>query len=175
MCTAMSSTDATSDGTTRLCETHIYKLCYIQLKALWGGHTAALQFMLCIQFPIGEGKHAIRSRRLPEDEIVTACTAGNSTEMVSICIYVGLPKHVLHELSLLKYRERRAFLHKMRPDAMQKNGNFTSEPCDNADDAKCSFRNGAINENYTFFQWILQISACNKWCKKGAYKQNWRA
>ena len=31
----------------------------IQLKALWGGHTAALQFMLCIQFPIGEGRHAI--------------------------------------------------------------------------------------------------------------------
>ena len=36
----------------------------VQLKALWGGHTAALQFMLCIQFPIGERKHAIRSRRL---------------------------------------------------------------------------------------------------------------
>ena len=92
----------------------------IQLKALWGGHTAALQFMPCIQFPIGEGKHAIRRRRLHEDEIVTACTAGNSTEMVLICLYVGLPKHVLHELSLLKYRVRRAFLHKMRPDAMQK-------------------------------------------------------
>ena len=76
--------------------------------------------MLCIQFPIGEGKHAIRSRRLHEDEIVTACTAGNSTEMVLTCLYVGLPKHVLHELSLLKYRVRRAFLHKMRPDAMQK-------------------------------------------------------
>ena len=76
--------------------------------------------MLCIQFPIGETKHAIRSRRLHEDEIVTACTAGNSTEMVLICLYVGLPKHVLHELSLLKYRVRRAFLHKMRPDAMQK-------------------------------------------------------
>ena len=91
----------------------------IQLKALWGGHTAALQFMLCIQFPIGEGKHAIRSRRLHGDEIVTACTAGNSAEMVLICLYVGLPKHVLHELSLLKYRVRRAFLHKMRPDAMQ--------------------------------------------------------
>ena len=97
----------------------------IQLKALWGGHTAALQFMLCIQFPIGERKHASRSRRLHEDEIVTACTAGNSTEMVLICLYVGLPKHVLHELSLLKYRVRRAFLHKMRPDAMQKTGNFT--------------------------------------------------
>ena len=121
------------------------------LKALWGGHTAALQFMLCIQFPIGEGKHAIRSRRLHEDEIVTACTAGNSTEMVLICLYVGLPKHVLHELSLLKYRVRRAFLHKMRPDAMQKNRNFTSEPYDKADDAKCSFRKGAINKKYTFF------------------------
>ena len=96
----------------------------IQLKALWGGHTAALQFMLCIQFPIGERKHAIRSRRLHEDEIVTACTAGNSTEMVLICLYVWLPKHVLHELSLLKYRVRRAFLHKMRPDAMQKNWKF---------------------------------------------------
>ena len=82
---------------------------------------------------------------------MTACTAGNSTEMVLMCLYVGLPKHVLHELSLLKYRVRRAFLHKMRPDAMQKIGNFTSEPCDKADDAKYSFRKGAINENYTFF------------------------
>ena len=92
--------------------------------------------MLCIQFPIGEGKHAIRSRRLHEDEIVTACTAGNSTEMVLICLYVGLPKHVLHELSLLKYRVRRAFLHKARATAVQKTGTFTSEPCDKADDAK---------------------------------------
>ena len=59
-------------------------------------------------------------QQLHEDEIVTACTAGSSTEMVLICFYVGLPKHVWHELSLLKYRVRRAFLHKMRPDAMQK-------------------------------------------------------
>ena len=124
----------------------------IQLKALWGGHTAALQFMLCIQFPIGEGKHAIRSRRLHEDEIVTACTAGNSTEMVLICLCVGLPKHVLHEFSLLKYRVRRSFLHKMRPDAMQKIGNVTSEPCDKAHDAKYSFRKGAINKKYGFSQ-----------------------
>ena len=57
----------------------------------------------------------------------------------------------------------------------KKNGSFTSEPCDKADDAKCSFRKGAINEKYTFFQWILQISGCNKWCKKGAYRHNWRA
>ena len=82
--------------------------------------------------------------------------------MVLIYLYVGLPEHVLHELSLWKYRVRRAFLHKMRPDAMQKIGNFTSEPCDKADDAKCSFRRGAINEKYTFFQWILQICGCNK-------------
>ena len=81
---------------------------------------------------------------------MTACTARNNTEMVLICSYVGLPKHVLHELSLLKYRVRRAFLHKMRPDAMQKNGNFTSEPCDKADDAKCSFRKGVINKNTHF-------------------------
>ena len=106
---------------------------------------------------------------------MTACIGGNSTEMVLICLYVGLPKHVLHGLSLLKYRVRRAFLHKMRPDAMQKNGNYTSEPCDKAGDAKCSFRKGTINEKYTFFQWILQISRCNKWCKKGAYRHNWRA
>ena len=33
---------------------------------------------------------------------------------------------------------------------MQKSGNFNSEPCDKADDAKCSFRKGAINEIYTF-------------------------
>ena len=116
-----------------------------------GGHTAALQFMPCIQFPIGEGKHAIRSRGLHEDEIVTVSTAGNSTEMVLICLYFELPKHVLHEPSLLKYRVRRAFLHKMKPDAMQKVRNVTSEPCDKAADAKCSIRIGAINEKYTSF------------------------
>ena len=33
------------------------------LKALWGGHTAALQFMLGIQLQVGERKHAIRDRR----------------------------------------------------------------------------------------------------------------
>ena len=58
---------------------------------------------------------------------------------------------------------------------MQKIGNVTSEPYDKADDATCSFRKGAVNKKYTFFQWILQISGCNKWCKKGAYKHNWRA
>ena len=104
-----------------------------------------------MKFPIGERKHAIRSQRLHEDEIVTACTARNGTEMGLTCLYVGLPKHVLYELSLLKYRVRRAFLHKMRPDAMQKHGNLTSEPCDKADDAKHSFRKGAINKKYTFF------------------------
>ena len=121
------------------------------LKALWEGHTAALQFMLCIQFPIGEGKHAIRSRRLHEDEIVTACTARNSTEMVLSCLYVGLPKHVLHELSHLKCRVRRAFLHKMRPDAMQKSGNVTSEPSDKADDAKYSFRKRGYKQKINIF------------------------
>ena len=145
------------------------------LKALWGGHPSALQFMLCIQFLIGEGKHAIRSRRLHDDEIVTACTAGDSIEMLLICLYAGLPKHVLHEHSLLKYRERRAFLRRTRPDAMQISGNFTSEPCDKTDDAKCSFRKGAINEKYIFLRWVLQISSCNEWCKKVAYKHNWRA
>ena len=145
------------------------------MKALWGGHTAAHQFMLCINFPIGERKHAIRSRRLHEDEIVTACTAGNSTEMILFCLCVGLPKHVVHELPLLKYRVRQVFLHKIRPDAMQKNRNLTSEPCDKADDAKCSFRKRAINQKYTFFQWILQISGCNKWCKTGAHNHCWRA
>ena len=108
--------------------------------------------MLCIQFPIGEGKHAIRSRRLHEDEIVTACTAGNSTEMVLICLYVGLPKHVLHELSLLHYRGRRALFLKMRPDAMQKSGNVTLKPCDKADDAKNSFATLAIKRKYAFFR-----------------------
>ena len=33
------------------------------LKALWGGHTAALQFMLGIQLQVGDRKHAIRDRR----------------------------------------------------------------------------------------------------------------
>ena len=33
------------------------------LKALWGGHTAALQFMLGIQLQVGERKHAMQDRR----------------------------------------------------------------------------------------------------------------
>ena len=33
------------------------------LKALWGGHTAALQFMLGMQLQAGERKHAMRDRR----------------------------------------------------------------------------------------------------------------
>ena len=33
------------------------------LKALWGGHTAALQFMLGMQLQVGERKHAMRDRR----------------------------------------------------------------------------------------------------------------
>ena len=81
---------------------------------------------------------------------MTACTARNGTEMELICLHFGLPKHVLHELSLLKSRVRRAFLQKMTPDAMQKSGNIASEPCDKADDAKYSFRKGAINKEYTF-------------------------
>ena len=36
---------------------------YELLKALWGGHTAALQFMLGIQLQVGDRKHAIRDRR----------------------------------------------------------------------------------------------------------------
>ena len=33
------------------------------LKALWGGHTAALHFMLGMQLQVGESKHAMRDRR----------------------------------------------------------------------------------------------------------------
>ena len=36
------------------------------LKALWGGHTAAHQFMLGRQLQVGERRHAIQSRRLEE-------------------------------------------------------------------------------------------------------------
>ena len=44
----------------------------IQLKALWGGHTAALQFMLGRQLQMGERKHAIQSRRLQDEKIILA-------------------------------------------------------------------------------------------------------
>ena len=57
-------------------------------------------------------------------------------------------------------RGRRAFSHKMRPDAMRKYRNVTLKPCDKADDAKYSFPKWAINKKYTFFQWILQLSGC---------------
>ena len=45
----------------------------VLLKALWGGHTAALQFMLGIQLQVGERKHAMRHRRLQEDDIIRTC------------------------------------------------------------------------------------------------------
>ena len=77
----------------------------VLLKALWGGHTAAHQFMFCIKFPIGERKHATWSRRLHEDEIVTACTAVNTTQMVFACLCAGPPRCVLHELALLQFSE----------------------------------------------------------------------
>ena len=35
----------------------------VLLKALWGGHTAALHFMLGIQMQVGKRKHAMRDRR----------------------------------------------------------------------------------------------------------------
>ena len=69
------------------------------LKALWGGHTAALQIMLGKELQAGERKHAMRSRRRHEDDIMTACTAKSSPEMVLICLNVGLRRHVLHELA----------------------------------------------------------------------------
>ena len=65
--------------------------------------------------------------------------------------------------------------HKMMSAAMRKCGNATLDACDKADDAKYSFPKGAINKKCTFFQWILQNSGCNKWCKNGAYWLNWRA
>ena len=49
-----------------------------------------------------------------------------------------------------------------------KNGNFTSEPCDEADDAKYSFRKEATNKKYTFFH----VDFANF---RGAYRHNWRA
>ena len=73
------------------------------------------------------------------------------------------------------HRGRRAFSQKMRPGTMRKYGNLTLKPCDKADDGKYSFPKGAINKKYSFFQWILQISGCNRWCKKGAYGPNWGA
>lgn len=92
----------------------------IQFRVLFGGHTSALQFRLCIQLPTYEGKHAIRNKRLHEEETVTACIAHDIPEMILLSLYVRLPIHFLHELSLCKYRTRRAFYHKIRPDAMQR-------------------------------------------------------
>ena len=128
------------------------------LKAPWEGHTAALQFMLGILLPIGERKHAIRSRRLQEDEIMTACIATSCTEMVLICLSVGLRRNVLHELAPLQLSKScfppRAgeglLFRKMRLKAMRKCGNVTLNACDKADDAKQSIPKGAINKKYTF-------------------------
>ena len=77
-----------------------YRKCL--LKALWGGHTAALHFMLGQPLQFGERKHAILCRRLPEEDIMTACIAKSSPEMVLICLNVGLRKNVFHELAPLK-------------------------------------------------------------------------
>ena len=42
------------------------------MKALWGGHTAALQFMLGRQLQVGERKHALQSRRLQNEDNILA-------------------------------------------------------------------------------------------------------
>ena len=42
------------------------------MKALWGGHTAALQFMLGRQLQVGERKHAIQSRRFQDEDNILA-------------------------------------------------------------------------------------------------------
>ena len=76
---------------------------------------------------------------------MTACTAGNSIELVLICLYVGLPKHVLHELLAFEVPSTASIFAQNEARCDAKNGNLTSEPCDKADDAKCSFRKGAIN------------------------------
>ena len=55
--------------------------------------------MLGKELQAGERKHAMRSRRLHEDGIMTACTAKISPEMVLIGLNVGLRRHVLHELA----------------------------------------------------------------------------
>ena len=59
------------------------------LKALWGGHTAALQFMLGRQLQVGERKHAIQGRRLQEDIMVTCIrhilqAMGRSKVMITV-------------------------------------------------------------------------------------------
>ena len=82
---------------------------------------------------------------------MTACTAGNSTEMALICLYVGLPKDVLHEYFALEVPSAACIFAQNEARCDEKNGNFTSEPCDKADDAKNSFPKRAINKKYTFF------------------------
>ena len=114
---------------------------------------------------------------------MTACIAKSSPEMVLISLNVGLRRNVLHELAPLQLSKScfppRAgeglLFRKMRLKAMRKCGNVTLNACDKADDAEHSFREGVINKKCTFFQLILQISGCNKWCKKGANWHNWKA
>ena len=81
---------------------------------------------------------------------MTACTATSCTEMVLICLYVGLRRHVLHELSPLQFSEVHfpptagvgVLFHNMMAEEMRKCGNVTSDACDKADGAKYSFPRG---------------------------------
>ena len=108
------------------------------LKALWGGHTAALQIMLGKKLQAGERKHAVRSRRLHEDDIMTACTAKSSPEMVLICLNAGLRRHVLHELApfaavkvmLPTEGGEGVLFDKMMAKTMRKCENVTLDVCD---------------------------------------------
>ena len=63
-------------------------------------------------------------------------------------------------------RGRRAFFHKMRPDAMRKSGNVTLKPCDKADDAKNSFPTWAINKKYAFSNGFCKFHIAIKGAKK---------
>ena len=118
----------------------MYCICIysIILKALWGGHTAALQIMLGKELQAGERKHAVRSRRLHEDDIMTACTAKSSPEMVLICLNAGLRRHVLHELApfaavkvmLPTEGGEGVLVDKMMAKTMRKCVNATLDACD---------------------------------------------
>ena len=66
---------------------------YLLLKALWGGDTAALKFMLGRQLQVGERKHAIQSRRLQEEDIMATCIRHILQAMLALHICaIGLPR-----------------------------------------------------------------------------------
>ena len=120
------------------------------------------------QIAIGTAKRAIRANIIAKLGTIPADEALQHWLIRLKVLEVSLRNCASH-------RRRGALFHKMATKAMRKCQSFALSAYDKADNPKYGFPKGAINKKCIFFQWILQNSGCNQWCKSGADSLNWRA